>query len=114
MTKNARFFAYINGAPVKITLRDGEAVEHTEGGPTEEGWSYTNHLWSFVDGVLTCESATRALDCDGRIDHHHVMRCPQSQIRSGGIDDRHVGVVYPAWHVAKSGQRDYSAEAAGY
>jgi hypothetical protein len=38
MPRNIRFWAYVNGCYVKITLRYGDALPHYEGGATEEGY----------------------------------------------------------------------------
>ena len=44
-TPNARFWQWINGGPVKITLRPGQTITHYVGGSTDEGYERTWHKW---------------------------------------------------------------------
>ena len=39
--KTARFWEHTGNGWVKLSLKDGEAIELHEGGPHEEGYSYT-------------------------------------------------------------------------
>lgn len=119
--RNMRFWEYINGDWVKITLHPGELLWRAVGGPTDEGWfSKENRL--FWDGeTLTHEWASSGQDCDGRMDRsgeeyatdlreHKVVSYDPSK----GVDDvKFIGPV-PDWTERKTSQRDHSAEAMGY
>lgn len=108
----AKFWTYINGAPVKIKLREGQVVAHAEGGPTDEGYSRTMSEWYFDGEKVVYEYHVDARDCDGRIERHAVLECPV-----GGLQSRDVEMdafKWPAWVEIARGQRDYTAESMGY
>jgi hypothetical protein len=123
---NARFWAYINGSPVRLTLKPGEEISHQEGGRTDEGFDYTGTSWYY--DTLCCaivRDTTRcARDCDGRLDQRSTYRALVAHLRDGGepcleYTDRlslphWQGVRWPQWTEGRVTQRDYSAEAMGY
>lgn len=123
MRKTLRFWAWINGGPVKLAMQPGESIEWTEGGPCDEGYSYTYERLAYdsddAPGLLLSETTTNALDCDGRrdtsqtsvTDSHHLAEIPDAE---GFTDHDGRRIMYPQWRERRSSQRDYSAEAAGY
>ena len=62
----ARFFAWINGGWVKITLNPGESFTHETGGPDEEGWSRNSTTWTYDGWCVHREYTSEGRDCDGR------------------------------------------------
>lgn len=106
-----RFWHFVNDGPVLLKLRQGQTLAHVEGGPTDEGYSYTAVQFEFDGATVIRRETTRAQDCDGRIDRCSDAICPVVDLAAGGDLD---GVRYPAWQWADSSQRDYSAEAMGY
>ena len=113
MTKTAKFWVYAN-EPTKIKLREGQTLTHYSGGLTDEGYSYEATTWTLDGEFVIVEHASRALDCDGRIDHYSTATCGVEYLRGGNIDPEDQTIVYPAWERIESSQRDYSAEAMGY
>ena len=97
---------------VRLKLRAGERALHTfHGGPDDEGWSTRAERWWVEDGMIHNQVATDGVDCDGRMSTYSRYSCP--------VEDRHSrpnieGWLMPAWETAESGQRDHSAERAGY
>lgn len=113
-----------------------KADEHTEDSPLtiyedhrqhEEGWAYSKEmLWMDDDGVHFSEE-TDGVDCDGRMQtfQEHVTKydpfdpcfIKTRRLEVGDCDSDHplfLPFKVPAWEEAKSSQRDFSAEAAGY
>lgn len=109
-----RFWHFANGSPVLLTLRDGGGFERSEGGRTDEGYSWETTVYRYSDGVLYAEWHVSARDCDGPIERHSYAECRAETVRAGVIDSDHKGVVWPAWQHQGACQRDYYAEAAGY
>lgn len=108
----ARFWIFDNGA-VRLKLNAGDSFRHVTGGPTDEGYSYTESFYSFDGKTVIRNYRTQASDCDGRIDRHGVVICALANLSAGYVDAES-GVTFPEWRHVKRGQRDYSAEAAGY
>ena len=113
--KNARFWEFINGDAVKLTLKPGQRLEHCQHGPTDEGWSSTATSWQLDKSgrFLRREITSDGRDCDGR----HSSEC--DSIATADPAD-YVPMYYtpelrrPNWLMAHSSQHDYTAEAAGY
>ena len=109
--KIARLLSQIDVEPVagwgevKLTLRLGQRLVHNEGGPCDEGYSYTEEVWEHEGRYVTICWAMEAKDCDGRLDRFGRYRTKVSSIPN----DHH-----PEWEHEGSSQRDYAAEAAGY
>lgn len=96
---------------VRLKLRAGEVLHTFAGGPDDEGWWRRGERWWIEDGAIHNEVMTDGQDCDGRISTHEHCVCP--------VEDRFAranceGWLMPAWEIVGAGQRDYSAEAAGY
>ena len=122
--RNARFWAYVNGGPVKITLRPGQRLEHTEGGPTDEGWSRDSTAWEYAtdEPVVYREWCFDGSDCDGRMTRSGVDCCHIDDLMFAepcinGRDDAETwaGVLWPDWAKRQDhGVYDQFAQAAGY
>lgn len=128
MRTNARFWVYVNGGPVKITLRPGQQLSWSCGGPTDEGWSRESETWGYDCedhvGEVFRQWCHDGRDCDGRLTREGEDVCDLADLRRewpGGLDDMSQAerdgwrdVRWPAWRKAKSCQYDEYAEAAGY
>ena len=90
---------------VDITLEDGEWIEISRGGPTDEGWqAKTEHIQYHADvQELRLKVDSAGADCDGRLDRH--IELVAGSLHFNGTPD---------WQEESSSQRDYQAEAAGY
>lgn len=117
--RNARFWEYVNGDVVKITLKPGQTLHWRQAHQTDEGWSSEEHTWSYVADPLVPhvlnEYVNDGRDCDGRLTRFTDSECLLDLLQAGNesyaIDPP---VRYPAWQKVGSSQRDYAAEAAGY
>jgi hypothetical protein len=110
-TKNARFWTFINGADVKLTLRKGDSLMHSVGYATDEGWKRETRIWEFNGYVVVESIDTLEKDCDGRMDHYSEYESTLEDLQAGPEID---GTKFPNWEEVRSRQRDHSAEAAGY
>lgn len=110
---NARFWTYLNGSPVKLTMRPGQTVRHFSKGPTDEGWSSEAHTWHFDGFKVVHEGVEDGRDCDGRLTQCWGSVCAITDLRAGHRDDEN-GLCYPEWKHVSASQRDEFAEAAGY
>ena len=110
-TKNARFWIFIHGSDVKITLKAGEQLAHGWGTPTDEGWKREFREWTFDGEFVTEVVDTTERDCDGLMDHYGEYSCHVERLQSGTLVD---GNKFPVWKEGIQRQRDHAAEAAGY
>ena len=109
----ARFWVCYGSSYVRIKLRKGQELACSEGGQTDEGFSYTGHSWSFDGEEVTYNTVTNASDCDGPISHGYSAFCKLDELKAiRNEDDTH---SFPHWQERGKGwQRDHNAEAAGY
>ena len=128
--RNARFWAYVNGGPVKITLRPGQSLEHCEGGATDEGFHVEHVKWEYPDDepIVYRIWCSDGRDCDGRLTHSGEDVCPVERLMKGNypyvtdgelgdpmIRNTYDGVRWPDWQEHKDrGVYDEYAVAAGY
>jgi hypothetical protein len=125
---NARFWAYVNGGPVKLTLRPGQRISCSHGAPTDEGWHRDSYSWEYPSDERAvyrnwCQDGA---DCDGRLTRSGVDRCDLSALQAGDypyvaptepqdVHDAWADVVWPAWDVYRDcGVYDEYAQRAGY
>lgn len=117
---NARFWTWIQDGPVKLTLRPGQELAHSMGGPCEEGYHYELTYWRFDGQRVTCGSESSSRDCDGPHEYHSVAEAPLDQLSayepwSQDNDDPALkGIRFPDWKQTDASQRDRFAEAMGY
>ena len=118
----ARFWAFINDSPVKISIRPGMVLLHASGGAHEEGYSMEWIRWEHDGDRVLCEFGTVGRDCDGPHETTSELQCPLPDLRSRIIELESCGfwprprswLLFPAWEKISTSQRDYTAEAAGY
>jgi hypothetical protein len=109
----ARFWIYHRSGIVRIKINEGQTLCFSYGGPTDEGYSYTGEAYNFDGKTVAVEWRTDARDCDGRMTRTGSAYCNLDRLSSGS-EDYEARVRFPAWEHGETGQRDYSAEAAGY
>lgn len=61
-----RFKHFNHGSDVVMTIREGEKLRWSDGGPTDEGWFSVGIEWELDEGVLRREIVSDGADCDGR------------------------------------------------
>ena len=122
----ASFFDYdpsIGGYRYITLTEDSPRVESSHGGEHEEGWSRTDTIWELDGDVVVCTVYDDGRDCDGRLSTTTVVVCPVSDLAAcdvytdGDAEASASGPLpfrVPAWRERSRGQRDYSAERAGY
>ena len=64
--KTARFWEWLNGGWVKISLRPGQKLTHFAYEDTDEGWSAASRTWENMNGYVEREYHCDSRDCDGR------------------------------------------------
>lgn len=132
-SRNARFWQWLNGGWVKITLRPGQTLTHATGGETEEGWSFEGRNWHHDGDAITSTVSQESLDCDGRFDASFAFKCPLGDLRARDMHaeeqeravaqekdptlpyfNESIGIFAPDWERLNASQRDHEAERAGY
>lgn len=113
--QNVHFWDFINGGPVKLTLKPGQKLHHYQAEPTDEGWHSELNIWEYVapDGYVLVEHESDGVDCDGRLSRGGHRWFYIEDAAEGYCPDED-GIVYPLWQSGEHWQRDYQAEAAGY
>ena len=121
MMKRVRFWEFINGDWVRLTLTPGDCIAHRDGGANEEGYRVSWHTWSYDDNVPCVRYSvdTDARDCDGRCTYRgdFICRLDQLAVRANyGKETDSAGrvIMLPEWQEMSEARRDFSAEAAGY
>ena len=119
--RNARFWEYVNGEWIKITVKPGQSLAWSQGGPNEEGWNMEGFRFRYIDDAIRADYWSDGRDCDGRMSDSSSFTCPISRLQvrkpnvfGGEVYGPEDGSLLPAWDKLDSQHRDYSAEAAGY
>lgn len=119
---NARFWVYINGADVKLTLRKGQMLCWFSGVRHGEDYEGRSQVWKLKDGVVHKMVDVNGSDCDGPYARHNVYRCALANLHDLTVyvhdgERNYVnqgGPKFPVWKKVSSGQRDIFAEMMGY
>jgi hypothetical protein len=109
--QNARFWVYLNGNPVKLTLRPGQTLLWSRCWRTDEGWDAEARHWSHDGDKIRLDWCTDGVDCDGRLREGGELSAALAHLHDGREVD---GITYPEWQQRDTWRRDYQAEAAGY
>ena len=109
--QNLKFWTYVNGSPVRLTLRPGQKIEHSTGGPDCEGWHRSSIIWTHTGQGVYFESLTDGRDCDGYSSSWRDGFCPADGLTDGATVE---GVTFPRWGDMTEETRDDYAEMAGY
>lgn len=110
---NARFWVWLNGGWVKLTLRPDQSLSWGHYRTTDEGFESSSHEWSLITPYVIWEISTRSRDCDGLLDRDVTLRCHVNHLNDVESPDDPSRKL-PDWDRASSSQRDHTAEAAGY
>jgi len=110
---NARFWIYWN-EPTKITLKPGQRIQLYRFEKTEEGYheEWMDFEYFASEGVVFNQYGTSGRDCDGGFDTMGMRDVRINQLRA--VYNGEADVFYPEWRKVQDGQRDFSAEKAGY
>lgn len=109
--RNARFWQYINGSYVKLTLQHGQQLNWSNSEATDEGFSAEAYTWELDGEVVQMYHTTSGRDCDGRHSSEQDFFCFIDELYSWIGTDGH---MMPMWELEDYMNRDYSAEAMGY
>jgi hypothetical protein len=108
---NVRFKVWHNGQYTKLTLRPDQTLEFGGSYRTEEGyhWEYDRYTYHSQAKTVTHEFAEGGRDCDGYSSEKSVWVIDAERLTMA---------IHPAlgmfWRRIEHGQRDMTAEAAGY
>jgi len=113
IVQTARFWTHHKGSLVRISLRDGERLSHSDFEWTDEGTRTTNVRYSRYGCWVEFHTYNRERDCDGVVESDETLVCHVLDLTKGPIDEN--WFMFPAWSpMGDSVYRDHSAEAAGY
>lgn len=115
---NARFWVFVNGGPVKLTLKPGQSLSRSKWQRHEEGYSTEQETWTHDTDCVRREWSFGGCDCDGSLERYGKDFCWLSDLLVlepySADDPNYQGVRWPDWQEEDRGQRDLYAEMAGY
>ena len=114
MTKRARFWAYVNGDYVRLSLRDGQILYWTRHESTDEGHAWEAEKWEREGDVITNDYSNGGRDCDGITSQGGKRSCRTHELAAHWHEYVPADLMVPRWHDGGDWQRDNAAEAAGY
>ena len=119
--REARFWVYVNGGPVKLTLYPGQRLRHGAGRrATMRAGPQWTRTWEYQNGIVSRSWCNDGRDCDGRLTRYGQDQCPLDRLQErepcaeGSLPGTFDGVLWPDWQETDAGQRDEYAELAGY
>ena len=77
---NRRFWIYINGDYVKLTLHQDQTLRWWGGGPADEGYHYEHEQWEWTEDGVERYYVSDGRDCDGRLSHSLEQFCPMTKL----------------------------------
>jgi len=120
MLKNARFWVFLHGSYVKLTLRPGQSLYHWWGRPTDEGYEAEYERWtyetlSFQPGYIRRTIERDARDCDGRHGYSSELTCDLDKLDSRKVERRGRFPMYmPDWQKERAEVYDQFARMMNY
>lgn len=119
VNRTARFWEFINGTWVKLSLKVGQSVKHVHHSRDEEGYSLEVNRWTHAEnGFVFNAFFMEGTDCDGRVTRGGELRCHVEKLKARERvwhdPDPDAPKLIPKWEKVEAFNRDYSAEAAGY
>ena len=106
------------GGAVRLKMRPGDSLRHYWATDTDEGWSSMAQRWRFDGARVEHDDFSDGRDCDGRLQEFSEAFFWANEAEAGYLstDHDHAGgfIRYPNWQPLTHGQRDFTAEAAGY
>lgn len=117
--KKVRFWEWVNGSPVKITLYLHKPLDWGQAWGHEEGWSSKSCRWELTTDSIVRTSGTDGRDCDGRLSTTTVCTAKTTELAvvlPHYAPDRelHPGMMFPDWDKIDSRQYDEYAEMMNY
>ena len=114
--RNARFWQWVNGGWVKLTLKPGQTLAHHTCNKHDEGWTSTGNTWAYDAETQTIESTLTqdGLDCDGRSSYHCSCWTTLDKLRENEFDEDGAIIATPRWERGERVCYDQYAEQAGY
>ena len=88
---NARFWIYINGGPVKLTLKRGQVLQHYKEWACCNRLASEHHRW---ECTLYCVMGAVSSELEGCERSFYEDYCPIEDLHMGASVD---GVTYPRW-----------------
>lgn len=121
-----RFWTWEAGGWVRLTLRPGQTLTRTEGGPADEGYHFSVTTWTHEGDRVRRECSAWGRDCDGGYGYESADVCPLDELAAvecrdvtapPGDDGEHPLLPFrrPAWAEDEAVRVfDEYARAAGY
>ena len=109
--KTIRFWTFVNGSPVKISVKPNKFCSWYKYERTEEGFSTTSISWEWRENAVEQNTAIRARDCDGPVTFEDRYLLTADRVKAGNLYE---GIRYPEWKKMCECQQDLYAERAGY
>ena len=81
----ARFWDYVNGEPVKVSLDYGQALCWGQSRPDEEGWGAEWLRWEHRGKDVFRIFVSAGRDCDGRYEKETRTLCPVERLRHRAV-----------------------------
>ena len=108
LMRNVRFRVWHNDQYTKLTLRPDQTLEFGRSERTEEGysWECDRYTYDAETETVTHEAFEGGRDCDGYSSEKWIWTIPAKSLT---LRDS-----FSAWVKVEHGQRDMTAEAAGY
>ena len=111
---NVRFWEFLNGSPVKITLKPKQRLHWHQAWPNDEGWSSETTIWEYDGDFVWRNWQNDGRDCDGYLSQSGEDICKWLFLDRGNPDPDHAEINYPKWESVSREQYDPQAIAAGY
>jgi hypothetical protein len=113
--KNIRFWTWLNGGLVKLTLKPDERIVHYHRAPTEEGFHGEGHEFFYDAGGerLLNMMLTEGRDCDGYTSYSSIWECSFDQLKARPCECDG-SVFIPNWKRIKASVYDQFAAMSGY
>jgi hypothetical protein len=111
--KNLRFWHFVHGSPVKLTIKHGQTLNHCQGEPTDEGYSMSAVSFFHQGDKVERHDISRGRDCDGESGAFMVLHCAINKLYGRSNEYSPCGHS-PAWVIEADEVYDRNAEAAGY
>ena len=110
---NRRFWVYVNGDCVKLTLHPDQELRWWVGGLTDEGYHHEHHQWSWHEEGVERYYVSDGKDCDGRLSHSLEGFCPTDQLMwdTCSLSEE---VLLPHWEQRRHEVYDENAQAMNY
>lgn len=121
MSRRIRFWTFVNGSPVKLTLAMGQTIEHHVSERTDEGFYARSQSWTWEEAhEIRHRILDISRDCDGKTEHSTETAAYLADLDASATQDDDFSkenpeiAGFPIWREIETDYRDYAAERAGY